>query len=594
MTRPVFFAPLGTLGLIAILIDAENLGMSRPDRPLFVDVSLTVNTGDRLGIVGINGTGKSTLLRVIAGTAEPESGTIRRGRDLALAVLDQDAALPDGTVRDAVLATGAEKWEAEAALSRLGMGEFFTESTASLSGGEKKRVALATALVRPSNLLILDEPTNHLDIDGIMWLEERLEAYRGGLILVTHDRVVLDRLTTHVLELDRGTSYFHTGGYASYLEAKAERTAAAESAESVRRNLARKELAWLRRGAPARTSKPKYRVEAAKALIGTKPEGPARPADLHLEFPTPRLGDIVIELDQLVGAAPDGRNLFGPFDLKLDPRERLAIRGGNGVGKSTLLNLMAKRIEPVSGSVRWGTTVELAYYTQQSDDAFDPSARAREVVAGPNRKPDWTDARLLEAFWFDTDAQWAQVSTLSGGERRRLHLLTILASKPNVLLLDEPTNDLDLETLRSLEDFLEDWPGALVVVSHDRAFLDRVANRQVTITPDGVVHDAANGEPAGAPAARPAKKPPKPKGDTRQKSGGRSKSTLGHQIRAIEKEMARLSARKEDLEGELSVLAAGTDYQKLADVGVEHAEVVGRLDEIELQWLELSEQRDSL
>jgi ATP-binding cassette subfamily F protein uup len=585
---------MGTLSRIAILIDAENLAMSRPDRPLFTDVSLTVNTGDRLGIVGINGTGKSTLLRVLAGTTEPEVGTIRRGRELSLAVLDQDAALPPGMVLDAVLETGAEKWEAEAALTRLGMGEFFSESTAELSGGEKKRVALATALVRPSNLLILDEPTNHLDIDGIVWLEERLVAYRGGLILVTHDRVVLDRLTTHVLELDRGNSHLHTGGYASYLEGKAARTAAAESAEAVRKNLARQELAWLRRGAPARTSKPKYRVEAAKTLIGAKPEGPARPAELHLEFPTPRLGDIVIELDQLVGSAPDGRELFGPFDLKLDPRERLAIRGGNGVGKSTLLNMMAKQTEPAKGSVRWGTTVELAYYTQQSEDALDPGARVREVIAGPNRKPDWTDARLLEAFWFDSDAQWAQVSTLSGGERRRLHLLTILASKPNVMLLDEPTNDLDLETLRSLEDFLQDWPGALVVVSHDRAFLNRVANRQLTITPNGVVHDAANGEPVGDMATVLPAKDGKPKGDTRIRDRGPSSSTLGYKIRAAEKEIAKLDARRKKLELEMAELATTPNYQKLAEVSDEHATVSEELDEVELRWLELSEQRDSL
>ncbi len=569
--------------------------MSRPDRPLFTDVSVTISTGDRLGVVGINGTGKSTLLRVLAGSATSETGTLRRGRDLEVAVLDQDAALPPGKVLDAVLATGAERWEAEAALSRLGMGDFFEESTSDLSGGEKKRVALAIALVRPSNLLVLDEPTNHLDIDGITWLEERLESYRGGLILVTHDRHVLDRLTTHVLELDRGKSFVHTGGYASYLEGKADRVAAAESAESVRKNLARQELAWLRRGAPARTSKPKYRVEAAKALIDAKPDGPARPAQLHLEFPTPRLGDIVIELDQVVGTAPDGRQLFGPFDLKLDPRERLAIRGGNGAGKSTLLNIMARLIEPSSGSVRWGSTVEFGYYTQQSDDAFDPNARVREVIAGPNRKPDWTDARLLEAFWFDTDAQWAQVSTLSGGERRRLHLLTVLAAKPNVLLLDEPTNDLDLETLRSLEDFLEEWPGALVVVSHDRAFLNRVANRQLTITPSGVVHDGANGEPVGLPTgAAQTTKPSKPKGDTRTKSTSPSKSTLGHMIRAAEKEMAKLSKRRDTLEAEMTELASGTDYQRLADVGAEHATVVEELDEVELRWLELSEERDSL
>ncbi len=572
--------------------------MSRPDRPLFADVSITISSGDRLGIVGINGTGKSTLLRVLAGAVRPESGNIRRSRELKVAVLDQDAALPAGRVLDAVLATGAEKWAAEAALTRLGMGSFFDEPTTALSGGEKKRVALAVALVQPSNLLILDEPTNHLDIDGITWLEEQLEAHRGGLVLVTHDRHVLDRLTTHVLELDRGSCYVHSGGYAAYLQSRADRAAAAETAESVRRNLARQELAWLRRGAPARTSKPRYRVESAKALIAERPEGPARPAHLHMEFPTPRLGDVVIELDRLVGSAPDGRALFGPFDLRLDRRERLAIRGANGVGKSTLLHIMSRSTEPIAGTVRWGSTVVLGMYSQQSELAFDPDARVREVIAGPDRKPDWTDARLLDAFWFDRDAQWAPVSTLSGGERRRLHLLTILAAKPNVLLLDEPTNDLDLETLRALEDFLEDWPGALVVVSHDRAFLERVANRHLTITdggvfpsrPDGVVVGVGGSEQHLAVAAS------EPSGDRRPpKQKRRSTSSVGFELREVEKRLSRLSELKGALEAEMRALAdAGSpDYKELGRLGSDLAGLGTALDEAEQRWLELAEEQDS-
>ncbi|MFT7601741.1 MAG: ATP-binding cassette subfamily F protein uup, partial [Acidimicrobiales bacterium] len=457
-----------------ILVDAIGISMSRPDRPLFSDISITVSTGDRIGVVGINGTGKSTLFRVLAGKTDPEGGELRPGRDVRISMLDQDAALPEGTVLDAVLKTptgSAEEWEAEAVLTRLGLGEFFDRSTTGLSGGEAKRVGLARALVAPSDLLILDEPTNHLDLDGIMWLEQHLADYRGGLLLVTHDRHVLDRVVNRMLELDRGAAYVHDGDYDSYLSAVADRQDAAASAEAIRSNLARSELAWLRRGAKARSSKPKYRVEAAKQLIATKAEGPARPADLHIEFPTPRLGDIVIELDGVGATTPDGRRLFENVELKLDPRERIGIVGPNGAGKSTLLNLMARRTEPQEGSVRWGTTVELGYFSQTGEE-LDPLARAREVVAGPNRSPDWTDARLLESFWFDKDSQWAQVGTLSGGERRRLQLLQVLASKPNVLLLDEPTNDLDLETLRSLEDFLEDWPGAVVVVSHDRAFLE--------------------------------------------------------------------------------------------------------------------------
>ncbi len=567
--------------------------MSRPDRPLFTEVSVTVATGDRLGVVGINGSGKSTLLRVLAGTVMPESGEVRRGRNLRVSVLDQDAPLPVATVLDAVVQTGCQQWEAEAALSRLGMGELFSASTTELSGGEQKRVALAAALVGPSSLLILDEPTNHLDGDGIRWLEDRLAGYPGALIVVTHDRHVLDRLATDILELDRGRSYVHTGGYAAYLEARSEREAAAESAEAVRRNLARRELAWLRRGAPARTSKPKHRIDAARELVEGRPEGPARPAGLHLEFPTPRLGDVVVELHDVEVTSPDGRRLFGPLELLLDRRERLAVGGPNGAGKSTLLDIVARRRPPAAGSVRHGSTVQLAYYTQTTEPELDPEARVREVLAGPHRVPDWTDARLLEAFWFDTDAQWAQVHTLSGGELRRLHLLTVLASKPNVLLLDEPTNDLDLETLRALEDFLEDWPGALVVVSHDRAFLDRVANRHLTISGGRVLRGRTDSDQVRA-ATGPRRRPG---GDTRRREARRrSRSTLGHLLRRAELEMAELTDRKTGLEAELARLSAtaGSDFVELARLGQEHAQVAADLDEIEMRWLELCEERDQL
>ncbi len=571
--------------------------MARPDRPLFGDVSLTVSTGDRLGVVGINGTGKSTLLRVLAGRQAAEGGEVRPGNGVRVAMLDQDAPLPAGTVLDAVLtsATGrAEQWEAEAVLTRLGLESFFDRDIAGLSGGEAKRVGLARALVAPSDLLILDEPTNHLDLAGIEWLEDHLAAYRGGLLLVTHDRHVLDRVTTRMLELDRGTAHVHDGDYGSYLDAVGERSDAQASADAIRRNLAKSELAWLRRGAKARSSKPKYRVEAAKALIAQKSEGPARPADLHLEFPTPRLGDIVIELDGVGASAPDGRRLFDGVDLKLDRRERLGIVGPNGAGKTTLLNLMAKRTEPTEGVVTWGTTVELGYFSQTGAE-LDPTARAREVVAGPNRVPDWTDARLLESFWFDKDSQWAQVGTLSGGERRRLQLLNVLASKPNVLLLDEPTNDLDLETLRALEDFLEDWPGAVVVVSHDRAFLERVV-ADALIIDDGRAFRFPGGYNAwdehrraeqskSVPAKRSAK-PDKPKSG----SSRRSDSTLGHLIRGAEKAIAKLDGRKSKLHDQLT--EAGSDHERLASLGIELAAVEAELAEVEDQWLTLSEERE--
>ncbi len=590
--------PLGV-----ILFDAISISMSRPDRPLFSDISLTMSTGDRMGLVGINGTGKSTLLRVLAGRQDPEGGELRPGRDVRVSMLDQDAPLPSGKVLDAVVASAtgrAETWEAEAALTRLGLGDFFDRDTAELSGGEAKRVGLARALVAPSDLLILDEPTNHLDLDGILWLEQHLADYRGGLLLVTHDRHVLDRVVNRMLELDRGSAHIHDGNYDSYLLAVSERAEAAASADAIRRNLAKSELAWLRRGAKARSSKPKYRVEAAKALIAEKSEGPARPAELHLEFPTPRLGDVVIELDGLGATTPDGRQLFAEVELKLDPRERLGIVGPNGAGKSTLLNLMARRVEPKVGDVNWGTTVSLGYFSQTGEE-LDPQLRARQVVAGPNREPDWTDARLLESFWFDKDSQWAEVGTLSGGERRRLQLLQVLASKPNVLLLDEPTNDLDLETLRSLEDFLEDWPGAVVVVSHDRAFLERVVADALIIDagrafryPGG--YNAwdearkAGDKPAGSVKQTSATTKPKSAKKPSKQSSGRSSSTLGHLIRAAEKKIAKLEKKKTELTDGMA--AAGSDHETLSALGAELAEVEVGLAALEEEWLELSEERE--
>ena len=611
-----------------ILIDAVGLKVTRPDRDLFRDVSLTIENGDRIGFVGINGTGKSTLLRVLAGNQNPESGEVRRGRGVTVSSLDQDAPLPQGTVVQAVATAfddesealddgrsdGDSSWEGEAVLDRLGMGRHFQRSTDELSGGEKKRVALARALVQPSDVLVLDEPTNHLDLDSIEWLQHRLLSYRGALLLVTHDRHLLDAITTRMVELDRGSVFVHNGSYADYLGAKHQRDVDAASAESVRRNLARKELAWLRRGAPARTSKPKARIERAVELVEGRPQGPARPADLHLEFGTPRLGDVVVELESVTVPDPAGRTLLTEVDLKLDPRERLGIVGPNGAGKTSLLDVIAGHRDPLAGTVAVGSTAKLGYYSQLGAE-LDPDARVREVVAGPHRQPDWTDARLLEAFWFDADAQWAQVSTLSGGERRRLQLLQILAQRPNVLLLDEPTNDLDLETLRALEDFLDEWPGAVVVISHDRAFLERVVADALIVDGSGSARRWPGGFAAwdddrrsggrpkrsiqsledrhgvntkdGGSSARKShgRNEPKPK-----RADGRSRSTLGFLIREAEKNLKKLERRRTQLEEKLA--AAGGDHDLLATIGTDLAEVAAELETTEEEWLKLAEEQE--
>ncbi len=459
-----------------ILLDAAGLGASRPNKPLYADVSITVRSGDRLAVVGLNGCGKSTLLRQLAGIDRPDGGVVRQGRGARVVTLDQAAVLTGTTVIEAA----GEGWEVTAILDRLGLGSRLDAPVASLSGGEAKRVALARALVEvgPTTesgddvLLILDEPTNHLDIDAIAWLEDRLAGFKGGLLLVSHDRHYLDRLTTRILELDRGKAYVHEGGYASYLEGRADREARAAKAEETRRNLARSELEWLRRGAPARTSKPKARIESATAIVEGRAEAAARAGELDLAFGAARLGDQVIELDGVGHRFTDDRWLFRKVTLSLDPRERLGIVGPNGAGKSTLLDVIAGRLAPTEGRVTTGVTVSLGVYDQRGRE-LDPKMRVEQAVAGPGRKPDWEDARFLERFWFEPDAQRSPIGLLSGGERRRLQLVLTLRAKPNVLLLDEPTNDLDLDTLRVLEDVLDEWPGAVIVVSHDRAFLER-------------------------------------------------------------------------------------------------------------------------
>jgi ATP-binding cassette subfamily F protein uup len=485
------------------------------------------------------------------------------------------------------------------------MGALVDRDTAELSSGQAKRVALAAVLSRPAELLVLDEPTNHLDLRAISWLEGWLAGFRGGLVLVSHDRHLLDRVTTRMLELDRGNSYIHESGYSGYLEARAEREERAVEAEAVRRNLAQSELAWLRRGAPARTRKPQARIDSARRLIDTRPEAAAREGSLDLGYQTPRLGSKVIEAEGVSFSydGVGGRPVLTDVYLSLDPRERLSVVGVNGSGKSTLLELLAGRTRPDRGRLEHGPTVSVGYYTQKATD-LDPTARVRALVAGPHRTPgDPADNRLMERFWFTGELPWARVATLSGGERRRLQLLTVLASRPNVLLLDEPTNDLDLDTLRVLEDFLDTWPGAVVVVSHDRVFLDRVTDRIVACR-DGRVEPVAGGLAAwiaavSAPAARPAPRPvsagkaaraPRPAESRAAPPHRRSATTVGFELRRLEKEMSRLT---QDRDRWAEALAAARDHQQMADAGSQLATAQAALDETEELWLAVAEEAES-
>ena len=580
---------------MAVLVDLEQVGVRLVDRVLFGGLNLTVTDGDRLGVVGTNGTGKSTLLRLIAGADPPTEGAVRTGRGTRIGFLEQVPHLPAGTVGEAV----GDGWESEAALDRLGMAASAGADVSTLSGGQAKRVALARVLARPAELLVLDEPTNHLDLAAVDWLERRLLAFRGGLVLVSHDRHLLDRLTTRMLELDRGRGYVHEGGYGSYLEARAEREEQAVSAEASRRNLARRELAWLRRGAQARSRKPQARVDAAVRLIATRPEAPERDGDLELGVVTPRLGDKVVELSGVTFRyRPEGPDVLSEASLVLDRRERLGIVGANGTGKSTLLDLLAGRRAPTAGTVETGPTVVVGYYDQQGVE-LDPGARVQELVAGPHRTPGTlADVELMKRFWFTGELPFARVGTLSGGERRRLQLLLVIAGRPNVLLLDEPTNDLDLDTLRILEEFLGDWPGALVVVSHDRTFLDRTTERLVAVGEDGSVAGVAGGvagwlarleEPQAAPgpsAPAPAATPR----TTKARTDGAGGVPVQRRLRQAEKEMAALQRRRDQLAADLD--GAG-DHLEMARVGAALAEAQRGLEAAEEAWLTLAEEAET-
>lgn len=600
-----------------IVLDAHGLAASRPFRPLFTDVHLTVHRGDRVGVVGMNGCGKSTLLRTLAGEIAPEAGEVRRGRGTRIGFLPQNPELVSGSVREAI----GSGWEAEAMLDRLGMIDHLDRPTDQFSGGQIKRVALAGLLAREWDLLILDEPTNHLDLDAIGFLEDRLDAFTGGLVMVTHDRHVLDRLTTKVLEIDRGRSYVHQpsginrgSGYAAYLEARAERIAREQAQDRAHRNLVRQELAWLRRGAPARTSKPKARVDAARAVLDARRGSAGLRPDLVLDDAAAhrpegrRLGSKGIELNGAGFAWPDGTEVLRPIDHSLEPGDRLGIVGPNGAGKSTLLDLLAGRLVPTSGDVEMGRTVQIGYYDQLSRD-LDGSKRVRDLVAGDKGEPSLADVELMRRFWFDGDTQFAPVATLSGGEKRRLHLLLTLLERPNVLLLDEPTNDLDLDTLRALEDYLEEWSGIVVVVSHDRTFLDRTVTEVMALDGHGRATMVRGGVEGWLAARRTAssgtKTPNLGRVSAPSKNAGRIKepgpvkvkspSTIRRLLSQAEVSLDAARRRCDTVEREIAVAVAAQppDHVLLARLSEQLAAAQTSVEEAETIWLDLASEAES-
>src|SRR5690625_1271628 len=443
------------------LVNLQDVSLAYGPLVLLDKVSFGVDSEDRIGVVGRNGGGKSTLFSVLAGITTPDSGRVVHNRGLRVGFLHQRDDFPDTTVGDFVLGDRAEHERAGDARTRdvlrglLG-GWDLDQPMSGLSGGERRRSGLARLLIDDHDLIVLDEPTNHLDIEGIAWLAEHLNARSEALVVVTHDRWFLDAVTTRTWEVGRGTVERYEGGYAAYVLAKAERERQAAATEERRQNLMRKELAWLRRGAPARTSKPKFRVEAANQLIEDEP--PPRDTVELVRFASSRLGKTVVDLKDVVVSVPD-RVLLDHLTWQLGPGDRIGLVGVNGAGKSTLLRVLAEEQSPDSGTVRIGRTVRLAHLSQNVTE-LDPTERPLKVVMDVREhvtigKRDYTASQMLERFGFRGDRQWTPIGDLSGGERRRLQLLRLLMDEPNVLLLDEPTNDLDIETLTELEDLLD-------------------------------------------------------------------------------------------------------------------------------------------
>jgi ABC transport system ATP-binding/permease protein len=560
---------------MAILIDLEKVTLQGSDRAIFEDLTMTISSGERIGVVGINGVGKTTLLNIVAGVVTPDSGHIRRGRDVRVQFLPQIPSLPVGTVRE-TLGAG---WQVDAVLDRLAMLDAVDTPTNELSGGQLKRVALARVFAEPSDVLILDEPTNHLDLHAIEWLEQQIMDYPGAIVLVSHDRFLLDRVTNRMIEIDRGKTYIHAGGYSRLLETQADRETQAATAEQVRKNLARHELAWLRRGAKARSTKPQARIDAAKRLLAQRPEAAARSGTIEFGLEAPRLGNTVIKAHHMSFSYEPSKVILRDVDIDLGPGDRVGVVGTNGSGKSTFVKLLAGRLEPTTGTVKTGPTVVASYLDQGGGD-FDLDATVQELVAGPQGIPgSLEDVALMKRFWFTGALTVTQAKDLSGGERRRLQLLLALAVRPNVLFLDEPTNDLDLETIRLLEEFLSQWPGTLVVVSHDRTFLSRTTDRLLEVHNDGHIADVPGGIDAWISRAI---------SGSSVKAGigqeGTDSLPRGRQLRDAEKDVTRLERRKVSL---TKKLLESNDHTEQTRLGSELADVQRSLHHAEEHWLSL-------
>ncbi|WCK52409.1 ABC-F family ATP-binding cassette domain-containing protein [Aneurinibacillus sp. Ricciae_BoGa-3] len=623
------------------IVSIESISKSFGMKTLFDQISLGIHHGDRIGIIGVNGTGKSTFLKVVAGLESPDSGTVSIGNDIRIEYLAQNPAFhEEGAVLDQIfvgtspavqvvkayrlametLASSPDNaslqnkmvslsqqmdamnaWDlesnAKAVLTRLGITNF-SQPVSQLSGGQRKRVAMARALINPADLLILDEPTNHIDNETVEWLEGYLARFKGALLLITHDRYFLDRVVNRIVELDRGQLFEYSGNYSRFLELKAEREEQEAASEDKRQNLLRRELAWLRRGAKARTTKQKARIDRVHALQEAGPNGNSESIEMALK--SSRLGKKIIEIDQL-DVTVEGRELIRDFTYTTVPGDRVGIVGPNGSGKSTLLNVITGSLSASAGAVEIGSTVKIGYYRQENAEmdgemrVIDYIKEAAEVIHLADGKT-VSAGQMLERFLFPPEIQWTAIKRLSGGEKRRLYLLRVLMGEPNVLLLDEPTNDLDIQTLTVLEDYLDQFDGVMFAVSHDRYFLDRTVDRVFAFEGNGIVReytgnyssyiekrgmrqqDELQTQPEKLRTVVPAAEPKKNKTKLSYKEQ-REYDQIDDKIKSLEDRSSQL---------EQDMAAVTSDYERLQQLTNEKEKVDQELEQTIERWAELS------
>lgn len=583
-----------------VLLNAEHISLSWGENTLFDDVSFVLEEQDKVGFIGINGTGKSTFLRILAGMQEPDAGTITLARGARIGYLPQSPDFSEPiTVLQQVFRGAAtdfaeeRAYEAKMLLTQLGITDF-DKDVRLLSGGQKKRIAICSALINPSEILILDEPTNHIDNETAAWLEQQLKAYKGALVIITHDRYFLNRVTNRICELDHAKLYFYEENYEGFVARKAERIASAAVSERKRQTILRRELEWMRRGAKARTTKAKGRIQRFEELSSKTVQ--EEDGQVEMKSISTRLGKKTIEVSGLCKSW-DGKTYIRDFDLTVARDDRIGIVGHNGTGKSTFLRILAGQAQPDAGTVSYGETVKIGYFAQDCGH-MDQEQKVIEFIrdiAETVRTPDGTlsAAQMLETFLFTGEQQWTRIGSLSGGEQRRLYLLSVLMSAPNILLLDEPTNDLDIETLNILENYLEGFEGAVLAVSHDRYFLDKTARRIFEFRPNGDVQEYLGNYADYLDKRKELERPTAEKTEKTEKSKpkntGKTKMSYKdrYELEHIDDEIAELEQKLAALKEEQAQITS--DFVRLQELSEQIETVSGALDAKEERWIELQE-----